>query len=198
MASLATVLLVAASFQAGGMVDPSGIEIISVQKGFPAEILEEGSVIHKINGVEVRTVEEYINQSLRVAPGEDITLETDRGVFTLASVPNPANASRAYLGFNIKTHLSLKKEFSGQEAFFSFLIASVSLLEIIFFLNLNIAIVNLLPVVPFDGFKMFEELLKSFNIGKKRRKRIINWVVLAVVLLLAVNALPLGRVFWGN
>jgi len=195
VAALAAMLLVAVSFPLAGMVEPVGIEIVSVQEGFPAEVLEPGTVVQKINGVEVKTVPEYINESGKSKPGDIITLETDKGVFKLKSIQNPQDPEAAHLGVNLRAKVSLKPGLESQQSFFSLLLALGAALEIIFFLNLNIAIVNLLPIVPFDGFRMFDELLKSFNISGRKRKKVIKWVLMLVLLLLILNALPLGNVF---
>lgn len=195
VAGVAVIVIALISLQIGGMVESEGVEIISVQEGFPAEVIEPGTVIKKINGVDVATVPEYISESAKAKPGETITLETDKGTFTLQSVPNPQDTSRAYLGFTLQTKTSLKEEFKDQEPLFSGLLSLASVLYIIWLLNFNVALINLLPVVPFDGSKMFDELLKSFQIRKKKRKKIIRWVVIIVLLLLLVNALPLGTIF---
>ncbi|MBL7160316.1 MAG: site-2 protease family protein [Candidatus Aenigmarchaeota archaeon] len=194
VAGLATILLLGVSVWASGMVEPVGIEIFSVQEGFPAEVLEPGTVIQKINGISVSSMEEYLTESAKLKPGDIIKLDTDRGSFSLKSVSNPGDSSRAYLGFNLRTKTSPKEGFENQQSSFGFLLAAGSALEIIFFLNLNIAIVNLLPVIPFDGSKMFDELLKSFRRTRRHRKRISGWVWKIVLLLLLVNALPLFRI----
>lgn len=196
VAALATVLFLSLSFVVSGMVNPNpqGVEVLSVERGLPAEILPAGTIIQKLNGVEVKKVEDYLNLSASIVPGENVTLETNKGVFTLQTLPNPKNTSKAYLGFSLGTKFVLKEESNSQEMIFNVLLGIISTLEWVFFLNLNVAIVNLLPIAPFDGSKMFEELLKSLNLGAERRKKVIQWVVYLVVALLILNALPLGKI----
>lgn len=198
IAILAILLLGVVSLQAGGMVFPAGVEIAGVQEGFPAAtVLEKGMVITALNGVPVATSEEYLNQSALVRPGENVTLQTGRDNRTLTAATHPQNSSRAYLGVTLQTRLELKPELEGQRGFFSLLLGLGSLLNIIFFLNLNVAIVNLLPVAPFDGSKMFEELLKSFRLRPELRRQVTRVVVVLVLLLILLNALPLGRIALG-
>lgn len=192
IAVLAAVLVVGVSLQAAGMVDGVGVEITSVTEGLPAEVLEVGTVITAINGVPVSTVEEYIAEASTYSSGAVLTLETDRGTLTLESVAPPTGEDRAYLGFNLQTKTELKEAHAGQEFLLSALLFIITTLNIIFLFNLNIAFVNLLPVLPFDGYKMFEELLKSFRIRPKRRKHIEQLIVFLIVFLLLLNALPLG------
>jgi membrane-associated protease RseP (regulator of RpoE activity) len=196
IAFIATMLFVALSVQAGGMIDANGVKIVSLEEGFPAEnYLEEGMIITAINGIPVSTLEEYISEADKIPAGEEITLTTDKGDFTIKSVGNPDDESKAYLGFRLQTSIDLKEGMEDQEFLFSGIIFTLSTLEIIFFFNLNIAIVNLLPILPFDGFKMFEELMKTFKINPKKRKRIINTTVYLILILIVLNALPLAGIF---
>ncbi|UCC91254.1 MAG: site-2 protease family protein, partial [Candidatus Aenigmatarchaeota archaeon] len=61
----------------------------------------------------------------------------------------------------------------------------------IFFLSFNIALVNLLPLIPFDGGKMFEEIIQEFGVSKRRRDLFLKIVIAVILALLIVNALPL-------
>lgn len=198
VAGVATILLFVVLSGIAGMVATNGVEIISVQEGFPADVLEPGTVIYAINGEKVVSLEEYIAAAGLTEPGGEIELTTNRGDYTLTSVANPNNQSRAFLGFNLQTHTIMKPELTGQEPLLGGLETLASALGIIFFLNFNVAIVNLLPIVPFDGSKMFDELLKSFKLKAAKRKKIVKWVVSLVLLLLIINALPLGRLLVGG
>jgi len=197
VAVIASLLLVGLGVYASGMIDAVGVEIVSVEEGLPAEVLEPGTIITSINGAEVTTVDEYIEAAATLSPGDTITLGTDKGVFSLVSVAPPDGEDRAYLGFSLHTKTELKESLAGQEFSFSVLMFIISTLGIIYLFNLNIAFVNLLPVLPFDGYKMFEELMKSFNMSKESRKRVIKYVVLIIVALLLLNALPLGGLVAG-
>ena len=193
VAVIAVLLTILVASSLSGMVDTAGIKVLSVQEGLPASnALESGMIITSINGVPVSTMEEYLNESLKLKPGDPVTLVTDKGTFTLTTVASPEDPGRAILGFSLSTHLALKSGMENQQAMFSFLLALSSLLSIIFLLNFNVAIINLLPIVPLDGSKMFEELLKSFKISPEKRKKIIKWIVWLFLLILLVNALPLG------
>lgn len=61
----------------------------------------------------------------------------------------------------------------------------------IFFFNLNIALANLLPIVPFDGGKMIIELLSIFRLSEESVRRIVYAFLLAGLLVLLINAYPL-------
>jgi len=77
IAGISVLLLIGLSFQVGGMVDTIGVEVSSVEEGFPAEVLEIGTIITSVNGVEVTSLEEYLNQTSKLSPGDTIILGTD-------------------------------------------------------------------------------------------------------------------------
>ncbi|MBI4182253.1 MAG: site-2 protease family protein [Candidatus Aenigmarchaeota archaeon] len=197
VAAIATLLLVAVSLQAAALVEPVGVQVVSVQKGFPAEALPPGAIITAVDGTPVLTVEEYTRAAAARRPGDALVLDTGNGTFQLTSVTPPSGPERAYLGFTLQTATELKQGQESQAGMLALLGSLGSTLHIIFFFNLNIAVVNLLPVLPFDGSKMFEELLKSFNIKAQRRKKIANAIIFLVVALLILNALPLGSIAAG-
>lgn len=61
----------------------------------------------------------------------------------------------------------------------------------IFFFNFNVALVNLLPIVPFDGGKMIIELLSIFKLSEETIKKVVYAFVLIGLLILLINAFPL-------
>ncbi|MBI4020686.1 MAG: site-2 protease family protein [Candidatus Aenigmarchaeota archaeon] len=190
VAGLCVLLVVPASLSLAGLVMPAGVQVETIQDGYPAAALEPGTVIWAVNGVNVSTVDAYVAQVANLTPGDAIVLDTDRGRFSLVSVAPPDGSPRGYLGFTLQT--KTVPVHAGQEGLVAFLLFVLSTLNIVFLFNLNIAIVNLLPVLPFDGSKMFEELMQSFGLGKGHRQAIAKAIVLLVVALLILNALPLG------
>ena len=63
-------------------------------------------------------------------------------------------------------------------------------------LNLMIGIVNLLPIIPFDGGRMFNELVQSFKIDEEIKNKIIYAVIIIGIFILLVNLLPLIESFF--
>ncbi len=61
----------------------------------------------------------------------------------------------------------------------------------LFFFNFNVALVNLLPVVPFDGGKMAIEIMSAFELKEELIKNIVYLFVLCGLVILLINAYPL-------
>lgn len=60
-----------------------------------------------------------------------------------------------------------------------------------YFFNFNIALVNLLPIVPFDGGKMVIELVSIFNLGEESVKKMVYAFLIIGLLIILINAYPL-------
>ncbi|RLI94310.1 MAG: hypothetical protein DRO90_02255 [Candidatus Altiarchaeales archaeon] len=60
-----------------------------------------------------------------------------------------------------------------------------------YFFNLNVGLVNLLPIVPFDGGKMTSELISSLNINKSVINVFTYAIILVCLIVILINALPL-------
>jgi membrane-associated protease RseP (regulator of RpoE activity) len=177
-----------------------GLEIVSTIPGYPAEkVIAPGTVLLAVDG----KPPDSQNLFPDVRPGENVTLTTDRGVITLQTVGSPQNSSRAYIGIYSKPRLvvqeSVKERFpflpAGKGAVIAY--ASVisfllSLLTWVMFFNFNIALVNLIPIAPFDGWHMFKELLSAFSISEESSERIAYGVLAFTAVLFLINLSPLG------
>jgi Zn-dependent protease len=68
----------------------------------------------------------------------------------------------------------------------------LSSLKWIMFFNFNIALVNLVPIAPFDGWHTLKELLSAFNISEASAQRIAYGVLAFAVILFLINISPIG------
>jgi len=117
---------------------------------------------------------------------------------TLAAAGHPDNSSRAYLGISIApdTVYSIKSDFLTNNHYLIGILSFIGFsLFWIFFINFNIALVNLLPVLPLDGGHMFGELVNSMSTDKKIMELIISLAIMATLFLMLINASPLLDVF---
>ena len=64
------------------------------------------------------------------------------------------------------------------------------------FFNINIGLVNLLPVIPFDGGRMFKELATTFKLSVQNVNRLIYAVVSATLIIFLINMIPLARMVY--
>ncbi len=113
-----------------------------------------------------------------VKPGEEVVLETARGSFSVVTSPHPLDQSRAYLGVDVRPHISN----SGQ---ISWLLFIHDLIMWIFIFNIGVGLFNLLPLGPLDG-----GLMAQAAFGKLKNRKLASKLLsttsmfcLAVVLL---------------
>jgi len=181
-----------------------GIEIISVSKEFdlcgqkyssPAfEFLQEGMLVSKVNGTEVRFLEEFTNA--RLSRTDFLELEViDLNGITKQIVLEPNEIGR--YGFAVKEKLIEGKEIPGDYSLYlSFGGELSNFFFWLFILSILIGIVNFLPMVPFDGGKIAQiVLLPYFGFLKKPKeeteKFITKFFFWVILILLLLNALPI-------
>ena len=78
---------------------------------------------------------------------------------------------------------------SGRESMYLYLIIA---LDRIIYLNISLAIFNLLPIPPFDGSRLFLAFLPTKLYFKVMRYEQIIMVVIMVLLLLGIFSIPMG------
>ena len=175
-----------------GIIEFDGVIIESTIEGYPAYgVIENGSVIKKINNKTVTTVESFRALMSNVSPHQNITLTTDKGFFVLETVENPENATKAHVGI----YMNPIPHTSNPIRVNAFYIV-IELFKWIFLLNLMIGLVNLLPIVPFDGGRMFNELVNSFKMDEETKKKIIYAMIILGLFVLLINILPLINLFF--
>ncbi len=115
-----------------------------------------------------------------------INITTDVGVFALTPDELPG----------IRMKYAPKYRFNYEFLGFNLAAVLVGASFWIFFFNFNIALVNLLPIVPFDGGKMVLEIMSVFNVSEKIMKNVVYGFLLIGLVILAINAYPLLYLFF--
>jgi len=160
-------------------IGAEGILINSTLEGYPADgVLEQGMIIYEIDNEPVKNANSFTEKMGRVKPGESVTIKTNKGEFTLAATSNPDDPEKAYIGISWVPYNPLME----------FILLS---LFWIFFINFNISLVNVLPMAPFDGWKMVKEIMLTFDVSDLTARRFLKGILAVTLLLLLVNALPL-------
>jgi membrane-associated protease RseP (regulator of RpoE activity) len=160
-----------------GQYISDGITVIDTQEGYPAfNVLQRGMVIYSINEKLTRNVDEFKNVISEIKPNEEITLKTNSGEIKMKTSSNPSKPDEAYIGIILTHHMP---SFIHRSLFW------------IFFINLSISLVNLLPVIPLDGGRMLKELILIFNFKKVTTSRIFYGVITFILLLIIINIFPL-------
>lgn len=189
---LAGILLLASTPWVQSSLVYEGLEIIDFDKGYPAEkALEKGMVIEEINGKPAINLNLFRNATAGIKPGEEITIKTSKGVYTVNSTADPKDGSKAYIGVLMMEKMRLGGSLGDYGPSMSVLFFILMSLSWISFFNINIGLVNLLPIIPFDGGKMLKELISAFSINELSVKRILYGVVAFTAVVFVVNTFPL-------
>ena len=174
LALIALLIVSAASFGIPHYFDEDGIQITRIVGDSPSEgILKEGMIIESINNTQINDSEAYIDVVGSFKPGDNITVGTDQGEYSVILDKNPNNESVGFFGIQAGKHFELADDSLGPLPWVLFSI--IDLFQWIFTLNLGIGLFNLLPIKPLDGGHMLEILL-NYKLSEEKAKQITNAV----------------------
>ncbi len=180
------IFLVISSYAIPGNFSENGIEINRVVGDSPAsEHLKEGMVIESIDNHVINDSSSYMSIIGNFKPGDNVTVGTDQGSYTLTLGKNPNNESLGYFGIQAAKHYELKSNAFGPLPWILFNLAE--LFQWMFILNLGIGTFNLLPMKPLDGGKMLEILL-SYKLPENMYKPLVNSisVIMAMIIVFSI------------
>ncbi|MDE1810465.1 MAG: site-2 protease family protein [Candidatus Micrarchaeota archaeon] len=169
--TLALVYLVAPHFYSYGVV------ITSTLANYPANgIIPVGAQILMWNNVPISSLQNVTTAGSADAPNKTVTVGTNKGNYSLMAVASPSDPSKGLIGVELG-YTPLLKSAAARLVYFFFTLFSLSML-----LNFLVAIVNLLPVPIFDGWRIYK-----INIKNAKVVRALAWIV---VISLLANAIP--------
>jgi membrane-associated protease RseP (regulator of RpoE activity) len=153
---------------------PQGVLVTGIIPGSAADgVLSPWTVITGMNDTAIATADDLSAFMQTAHPGDLIQFTINGGKANLTLGANPQNASRAYIGIYLVTNYplvvplnllgpALGIEFQRGLAWF-YLIA------------LGLGIMNLLPTPPFDGDKLFKELIDATISLERTSGRAVLW-----------------------
>ena len=165
-----------------------GVEISRIVSDGPSNgILKEGMIIESIGGHEIHTANDYSSFIGSFSPGDNVSVKTNQGTYTITLDENPTNHSRGYFGIQSMNHYVLSNDSLGQLPWILF--SLIEIFQWIFTLNLGIGMFNLLPIKPLDGGKMLEILL-SYKLPENQYKPLVNSIsaVFAIIIIFSLIA----------
>ena len=189
--SLAVIALLLVSLISAGIpayFSEDGIEIDRIVSDSPSDgILKEGMVIESIEGHEINSSQSYVDIISSFKPGDNVSLQTDKGTYTVELAGNPNNQSRGFFGIQANKHFELTNNSLGSLPWILFEL--IELFQWIAVLNLGIGLFNLLPLKPLDGGYMLETLL-SYKLSEEYYTPIVNAlsVVMAMIIIFSILA----------
>jgi membrane-associated protease RseP (regulator of RpoE activity) len=188
---LILVLMLGISALSISMYEPDGISIdgftneTEAMIGGRLENLSEGEVIYSINEIRLTSAANLSSIMKDTQPGDTITITTNKGTTELLIVPHPENESASYLGIYPNNHMMGKNSISSNKVFTAVYFwifgnpydygfnERLGLIGWIFVISLGIGIVNLLPLGPMDGGRMYLLALEKL-FDKKRVQKIAS------------------------
>ena len=189
--SLAIIALLLFSLISAGIPNyfaEDGIEIDRIVSDSPSDgILKEGMVLQAIDGVKINDSQSYVDTVGSFKPGDNISIQTDQGTYSVVLGKNPNNESVGFFGIQANKHFKLVDDSLGPLPWVLFEL--LDLFQWIFMLNLVIGLFNLLPIKPLDGGYMLQILL-SYKMSEEKYIPIVNAlsVVLAMVIVFSLVA----------
>ena len=189
--SLAVIALLLFSLISAGIPNyfaEDGIEIDRIVSDSPSDgILKEGMVLQAIDGVKINDSQSYVDTVGSFKPGDNISIQTDQGTYSVVLSKNPNNESVGFFGIQANKHFKLVDDSLGPLPWVLFEL--LDLFQWIFMLNLGIGLFNLLPIKPLDGGYMLQILL-SYKMSEEKYIPIVNAlsVVLAMVIVFSLVA----------
>lgn len=160
---------------------PSGVAFMGTSENYPANKTNLTGIIKEVNGIEIKTIEDLSKILNQTKVGEKITITTTKGNYTLTTVQRPDNQSGSYIG--IESPFTYFDVIPIAQNFKPALIVVTRLFWWLFFLNIGVGIANLLPLKPFDGGLIYEEIFtKMFGKNGKFISNILTYFVVALLL----------------
>ena len=165
-----------------------GIVIDRIVSDSPSDgVLKEGMVLEAIDNHQITNSSDYLDVVSHYSPGDNVSVKTDQGSYTLTLDKNPNNDSRGYFGIQANKHFKLINNSMGPIPWILFEL--LELFQWVAMLNLGIGLFNLLPLKPLDGGYMLEILL-SYKLSENIYKPIVNAlsVVMAMIIIFSIVA----------
>jgi membrane-associated protease RseP (regulator of RpoE activity) len=161
----------------------SGVLIMNVQAEGPAFNAGIGpwEVIYKINGSETRTLSEFISYMVNVRPKTLLVIETSNGIRNVQTTSSVDNSSRGIIGVRDLTNYYALciGEINTQVTYQTY-----TILNWISIIMVNLAIFNMVPLIPLDGEKFIYSIVQATMTKRIKETRIvINVVFLTLILL---------------
>jgi membrane-associated protease RseP (regulator of RpoE activity) len=150
-------------------ITASGVQIGSVPQNLPASSsgLQAGDIVTSINGTKISSIDDLRTYMSKVSPGQVIVIGTQTGTYPVRTGSDQTNSSRALIGISGLTDLIVynpKLPFLSSE-FPDILLHAEYWLSVVL---VSVALINMLPMYPFDGDKFVDTALSALGIRRTK------------------------------
>ena len=193
IATFALVLILAAALFVS---TSSGAQITGFTNGSPAQAagIPQWSVITAVNGTQVLQTRDLGNFMVRANPGALVLVQVSTGqTYPVITGKSETNSSRAILGVINQDYHSTRNQFLSPAS-------TYQLNTAFFWLGLilpNVALVNMLPLFPFDGDRYLDTLMEILGLKNRKPLRMVASVVSLGLLLsnIVLSYILFGTIF---
>jgi membrane-associated protease RseP (regulator of RpoE activity) len=178
---------------------PAGVLVTGFTSGSPAAAahIPQWSVITGLNGTGVSQVSDVAAFMIQQRPGSlvQVKLKDNNQLFNVTTGRSDTNSSRAILGVYNDNYVPLRADVLGTQTVYQIFRAFFWLQLIL----LNVALINMLPMFPFDGDRYFDTLLGLAGVKNTGPFRTVASVISLSLLLsnLILSLVLFGTVFPG-
>ena len=165
-----------------------GVQIGLVPENMPAYSsgIQAGDIVVSISGTRITNIADLRNYMSTVRPGQEIALGTQRGTFLVRTGVDQTNSSRALIGISQLTdHIVYTPKLPLLSSDFPpVLLLAEFWLSIVL---VSVALINMLPMYPFDGDKFLETALNLFGIKRTKGIRTVANAAAYSILILNIG-----------
>ncbi len=156
---------------------PAGVLVTGFTGGSPAQAqgMPQWSVITAVNGTQISGVQDLTAYMVKVTPGSLVRVQLSNPSQTV-NVPttrSDTNSSRALLGISSANYFPLRFAFLPVQSSFQ-MFTAFGWLQLIL---LGVALVNMLPLFPFDGDRYLDTVLGVLGLKNTRNVRTVASVI---------------------
>jgi membrane-associated protease RseP (regulator of RpoE activity) len=157
-------------------VVPAGVQIGSVPQNLPAYSsgLKAGDIVTSINRTKISSIADLRNAMSGVTPGQHIVLGTQNGSYIVKTGSDQSNSSHAIIGISgLTDYIAYVPKLPFFSSGFPDVLAHAEYwLSVVL---VSVALINMLPMYPFDGDKFLDTILNLFKIpGAKGIRSALN------------------------
>lgn len=158
---------------------PMGLSFGALMDNYSAQEagMEAGMVINEVNGVEVLDYQSFSDEIGELKPEQELVLGTLNGTFTIVTKSSPDDSEKGYIGIlQIRNERRINNEYALFGGFFFWL---RGLLKWLYFINVGIGLMNLLPLMITDGGRMLKIALERMFKDSKKADKV--WLFIGIV-----------------
>jgi len=184
------------NFAASQIYETKGVQFEGVIDNTPAQEVGLKGTITEMNSYKINDYYDFASVLSNLTAGDKVNIVTTEGVFSFNAGSHPENETVAFIGIsNISTSVEYnqKLSFLGQPNYSLTIYDWINkLFGWVILLNINVAIINLLPFLPFDGGVMWYSLFEKYF--KKNAKVMILGLTFFTYGIIILNVIGIGRI----